>query len=358
MDKKIEEQLQILNKKSQNLVKNIQADKKENERVIEILVKTDEILGDLDKQFAEKTELTPVDMNFLFLAIGLQITRQYLLSNDKFRIEANQGDKLMKDMLSPLDDVKPEWKSTLIQSVPYDAIQRDGITYSTGLSGTTHRYRTLGHDPILGWVFGTANIMTSSLTKYDLETFSVKNMKITRHYPLGVTGMMNKTIQYAQQDPTLLFASVARQAVHFGSDYFTKQGLPLPIISTIDNNLAKKMVTQWNIDSYSVSRSMAISSLINSIIGFLHSLFFDGNTEEMEKKLYEVRTRKIITYSNLVASSSNVAVVAITKQFNKLDLGGIAVAIYRLITDAKFIRDVKEEFIFGSYRDLIMGEDI
>ena len=51
-----------------------------------------------------------------------------------------------------------------------------------------------------------------------------------------------------------------------------------------------------------------------------------------------------------VASSSNLAVVAITRDFHLLDLGGLAVTIYRLITDSKFIRQVKKEFIFGSYK--------
>lgn len=63
-------------------------------------------------------------------------------------------------------------------------------------------------------------------------------------------------------------------------------------------------------------------------------------------------------YSNIVASSSNLAIVAITKDFHKLDLGGLAVTIYRLITDRKFIRQVKEEFIFGSYKDMIMNDYI
>ncbi|MDO4792798.1 MAG: hypothetical protein Q3993_01350, partial [Filifactor alocis] len=70
----------------------------------------------------------------------------------------------------------------------------------------------------------------------------------------------------------------------------------------------------------------------------------------------EVRTRKILSYSNLIATSSNIAVVAVTKDMTKLDAGGMAVTIYRLITDAKFIRQVKEEFIFGSYKDMIMGD--
>ena len=77
---------------------------------------------------------------------------------------------------------------------------------------------------------------------------------------------------------------------------------------------------------------------------------------DIQKKLYEVRTRKILSYSNLVATSSNIAVVAITNDMKKLDVGGMAVTLYRLITDAKFIRQVKEEFIFGSYKEMIMGD--
>lgn len=98
-------------------------------------------------------------------------------------------------------------------------------------------------------------------------------------------------------------------------------------------------------------------ALINALIAMFHGMFSDATTA-MEEKLYEVKTRKILSYSNIVASSSNLAIVAITKDFHKLDLGGLAVTIYRLITDRKFIRQVKEEFIFGSYKDMIMNDYI
>ena len=91
------------------------------------------------------------------------------------------------------------------------------------------------------------------------------------------------------------------------------------------------------------------------LIAMFHRMFCPEGTE-MEQKLYEVKTRKILSYSNLVASSSNLAVVAVTKNFKLLDLGGLAVTIYRLITDVKFIRQVKQEFIFGSYKDLFWGD--
>ena len=167
--------------------------------------------------------------------------------------------------------------------------------------------------------------------------------------------MMDRAVTYAMDDPKLLAVSIARQAIHFGSDYFTKQGLPIPGIAVVDNSLAQKMLQSWHIDMWSITRSMTLTAFINQTISFIHQLFFDG-VSEMERKLYEVRTRKIISYSNLIATSSNIAVVAITKDMNKLDIGGIAVTIYRLITDAKFIRQVKEEFIFGTYDKMIMGD--
>jgi len=330
----------------------MRAGAQEAARVCNVLQNTPQILNDLDEEFCRKTGLTKSDAVFLFLAIGLQIARQYLLSNEKWRLTAGEGDALMDQALSL---APPDWRKVLTQSVPYDALQNSSHVAGTGLSGTTHRYRTLGHDPILGWIFGTANIMTNSLTKTNMETYQVKNMTLIRHYPLGVSGMMERAIAYSKEEPKLLAVSVARQAIHFGSDYFTKQGLPVPFVASLDNDLAKTMLTKWHIDMWSISRGAALAGFINTLIACIHRLFCEDNSE-MGMKLYEVRTRKILSYSNLVASSSNLAVVAVTGDMQKLDLGGLAVTIYRLITDAKFIRQVKEEFIFGSYRDLIMGE--
>ena len=175
-----------------------------------------------------------------------------------------------------------------------------------------------------------------------------------RHYPMGVAGMLDRAVSYAVHDPKLLAVSVARQAIHFGSDYFTKQGLPVPLIATVNNDLAKNMISKWHIDMLSITRGAALSSLINMLIAAIHGLFCTETTE-MEQKLYQVRTKKILAYSNTIATSSNVAVVAITKNVKKLDVGGAMVTIYQLITSKKFIQEVKEEFIYGSYEKMIMG---
>ena len=327
-----------------------QKSKDEIQRIHTIAENTNQILDDLDEQFCGQTGLTKTDMAFLFLALGLQVARQYLLTNNTGRLTAPQGDQLIHNIL-PRD-----YREILTQSVPYDAVKTGSHVFDTGLSGNTHRYRTLGHDPIFGWVFGTANILTNSLTKTNFETYQVSNMMIIRHYPMGVVGMLNQAVQYSIEDPKRLVAAVIRQAVHLGSDFFTKQGLPIPGVAIANNTLAQKMLINWHIDMWSITRGATLSAFINCIITAIHRLFFKGESVT-DQKLYEVRTKKIISYSNLIASSSNIAVTAITRDFNKLDIGGIAVSIYRLITDAKFIRQVKEDFIFVSYKKMILEND-
>ena len=38
------------------------------------------------------------------------------------------------------------------------------------MGGRYHRMYTLGHDPILGWIFGTANILTDCITFNNFHT--------------------------------------------------------------------------------------------------------------------------------------------------------------------------------------------
>jgi len=312
------------------------------------------VIDKLDKVFQEKTKLRGWEIVLLFTCVALQCVRQYLLPNDKGRISATQGDTLMESTIDRF--VKPEWRDVLLQSVPYDAIKTGLHVSDTGIAGTTHRYRTLGHDPVLGWIFGTANIMTNSLTKYNLETFQVKDMTIIRHYPLGVFGMISRAGMYSVNDPKLLVASLGRQIIHFGSDIFTKQGLPVPMISTLNNELAKDMLTKWNIDTYSILRGMGLSAFINKIVFIIHQFFYNEDRDG-SRELYEVKTRKILSYSNLIASGSNIIITAITRNGKVLDVGGLIVTILRLVSDYQFIHKIKQEFLQNGFEKAIVGEN-
>ncbi len=337
----------------------------EYHRVTELSWQAARIVDQIDMDFKVKTKLNNRDITLLFLALALQCARQYFLSNDKFRLTAAEGDKLKKKILQVKiggwHPIPPDVSKILMQKVPYDAVNfiSDDVHErlgNVGLSGTTHRYRTLGHDPVLGWIFGTSNIVTSSLTRHDLFTLHVENSKIAGVYPGGVVGMFENANYFCMNDKLLLPTAVTRQAIHFGSDYFTKQGLPIPTVATVNNDLAATMIKNGHIDMWSVSRGATLATLINNLIACIHRLFYDEIKDGLPA-LYEVKTRKILSYSNTMATTSNVVVAAFTKNLDLLDAGGILVTIHRLLTDYKFIHEIKKDFLKNQLYDRIVGSE-
>lgn len=332
----------------------------EYHRVTELSGQAAQVLDQIDLDFKAKTKLSKQDMVILFLATAIQCARQYLLTNDMLRITASEGDKLMEKTLDQV--MPPSWKDVLFQGVPYDITTPSAHVSNAQLSGATHRYRTLGHDPVLGWIFGTANIMTNSLTKSDIiTTYQVANQRIVRLYPLGTPAMMQRAANYALDDSMLLVAATARQAIHFGSDYFTKQGLPIPFLGTLSPETAHRfMNTNFknpaHIDMWSITRGVALAALINELIAFIHRLFYNPSRDGAES-LYEVRTRKILSYSGIMSTSSNAIIVAFTKDLSKLDVGGILVTLTRIVSDYKFIHEIKKDFLKNELYDRIIGTE-
>lgn len=104
------------------------------------------------------------------------------------------------------------WIEIIESGVPYDTI-KGTAALGLGIGGTNHRCKTLGHDPILGWVFGTANILTNTMTLSDLRTYRVEKGYVQPPLiPLPL--LIEETAGRIQADPHLLPAALFRQAVH------------------------------------------------------------------------------------------------------------------------------------------------
>jgi len=92
-------------------------------------------------------------------------------------------------------------------------------------------------------------------------------------------------------------------------------------------------------------------------------MMYDEKKYESQE-LYSVKTRKIVMYSNIIASSSNVIwvggnmIAGNEGAIKQLDIGGLIVTLHRLMTDTKFIRQVKEEFILGGFNKMIQGDEL
>lgn len=349
-----EEVEKVLTVKIDTALGNMSIIAKESERVAGVALNAERILDDLDSEFEQCTCLNAVDQKILWIAVALQCARQYILANDKFRLTSAEGDNLVSSV------VPKKWHDVLLGSVPYDAIKKADPSVDSQLGGATHRFRTLGHDPVLGWIFGPMNILSDSLTKTDFTSYAVRNMRIAGMMP--TSDVFDIGVKQSRVDKFNLPCAVLRQALHFGSDYFTKQGLPIPFIPSIDNDFTKFLVTQCNIDMYSITRGATVSSLINSIILIIHQLFNDRSSIE-SYSTHKAKTHKIILYSNLIATTSNVIWVAMNiwrgnkASLKQIDVGGFLVTLYRIVSDIHFIGNLKREFITERFNEMIRGEE-
>ena len=308
-------------------------------------------LEEIDREFEEKTGLRKRDLVFLGVAVALQCARQYILDPwlKDMRNTATINDEKGRKNNAEAGWYYVETGKILMNRVPYDVQQYgDKGTIQGFLKGGNHREMTLGHDPILGWIFGTANIMTSTVTRRDFVSAHVKCINNTNKiYSLANTGIiftkvMERVAEEGIDGKIALASAIIRELLHLKSDFYTKRGLPLPGISTISPELSK-ILARYGIDVAGVGTEVSLSCLVNTIISIVHRLYLDE--EKGEEQFYEIRTRKIILYSNLIASTSNIIVSKFTKRYNLLDIGGILVTIVRLITDVRFMCKIKDEFV-------------
>lgn len=114
------------------------------------------------------------------------------------------------------EDEMEKLANSKVSKVPYDAQDnRNTMEYVQGLSAYYHRLLSLGHDPLLGLLFGVMDILTGRMTTID------KTGKI-------VSQVMKN---YANRKESDIFAAIAKQIIHFKSDITTSMGLPAPMMA-------------------------------------------------------------------------------------------------------------------------------
>ncbi|MDE6212407.1 MAG: hypothetical protein K2M70_02860 [Lachnospiraceae bacterium] len=353
----------------------------ESARVAEVAANAERILTEIDEKFEKCTGLNKLDISFLFLAVALQVVRQYTRTKFPERLDDKTAANNTKGHIKEKSDRTHRYYNPSLEEicgsedrppcpVPFDA----NIGANGALSGGKymgHRVTAIGHDPILGLVFGTANIATSTLTNKDLQSYHIYTNDMGMDYfknkantGLVLSKTKDKLLHEGIEGKTKVGASLIKEIIHLNSDIRTKNSLPLPFISVIDAGLAADLASNGldMANIVTVGKQATYSIFINAIISMLHGLFYDESVE-YSRKIYEVRTRKILSYSNFIASASNLIYVGANVSLGNedalrsLDIGGLLVTVYRIATDAKFIRKVKQEFIEQEFFAQIQGSE-
>ena len=310
--------------------------------------------------FEKKTNLSTTDTEMLVLATILQGARIAITDKLKERIsdqqsakntpghEKEKSDRRTRRYYATLEEIKTN-------PVPFDAMIKSETVKNGGnpsLCGNNHRYKAVGHDPLVGLVIGTANILTKTITvKDDHKPFA------TYHVSTGVSHYRNdkpiyKDIISSHADTGLMFYKIyerirtegkagwtaiyeamKKEIVHLMSDARTINSLPIPFVSSISPNMARIM-NICGLDSWTVTMcavDVVFTKLINMMIALLHSYCYNPSKDE-SVDLYYVRTANIIRLSDEIASYSNVAInigkmlAGDEKAVLKFDIGGLLVA--------------------------------
>lgn len=393
---------QRLKESSDTVFENMRTIADESYRVADVAHNSRQILNDLDAEFEKQTGLNKADFAFLFLATALQLGRIILINALTEVEKAGQGNtkedilkRLQKKVLGKFDngiieEARPYYapRNQIIygRGVPYDTTAFLGDKENF-FKGANHRFATVGHDPVLGLIIGTANILTNTITVVDESLISkhspkaiplaflkchtnhvvydadLKNPKIGIRTIPGL--MMKEAMGRYENDKESIAAALIKQIIHIGTDLYTPMGIQIPGANLVLSNTNVEKLTQyvnWG-DIIKVGASAGIAVFINYIISVLHSLLYDESVYN-SREIYSVKTRKILMISNTIATTSNLIWVGANvyagdkSQIRNLDIGGLIVTMYRLINDPRFIRQVKEEFVFGEFNKLIQGDDL
>lgn len=407
-------------KNSDIILNNMKTVEGETRRVAEIAHNSQEHLDNLDREFEEVTGLDGKDVLFLFIATGLQIARIVII-NELTKVESagvkNRNETKLHDLQSKLlkrinsgESVydKPYYASLehiiTKKGVPYDATapltkericrlfgkdQSWGIDLDTFMpeekislfKGANHRFSTLGHDPILGLLFGTANIMTNTITciqtpliakdinipilttNHVIYTSDFKEPQIATYASTGV--MFGRVAKRTIDEPAAFVAALIKQILHIGTDLYTTCGIQIPganlILSNTNVEKLTKIISSGDIIKFFASAKL--SEFINMIIAAVHILMYDP-MRGYSQDIYSVKTKKIIMYSNTIAAASNVIWTGVNLYagnegaIRQMDWGGLLITLKRLVSDTEYIRKIKNEFVFEEFNKLIMGVEL
>ena len=390
LSEKINRQFENIISKSEEVNRNMEEFVEINNSILDNFENLDKIVEDIDKEFAEKTGiLNKKDQIFLWTAVALQVLRIYIISEitkiesaGKGKLEKTlkkvQKEKIFKNFQKTEDTINREYRASLKQiltdKVPYD-VTAGGRKFKL-FKGANHRFATLGHDPVLGYVFGTANILTNTITAVGLVTYHIQyneiygNPEITK---LASTVLMFlKVGERIKEDKIAVALALIKQVIHIGTDLYTPKGIQIPGANLVlskknAENLTKYISTG---DIIKVTSSAIIAMVINFITSILHNLLYN-ETDDISRELYNVRTQKILKVSNIIAESLNIVYVGanigigiytkngtlIKEVLERIDLGGYIVAVHQLVKSSSIQEKIRREYLENRLYDKFLGEN-
>ncbi|MBQ7252574.1 MAG: hypothetical protein IJS32_08245 [Kiritimatiellae bacterium] len=227
-----------------------------------------------------------------------------------------------KEMLEALSKKRGWDKLADKAHVPYDSAHSADLAQRVaGLGPRTHRFQSLGHDPVLGFVFGVKDILQGKFTAIDRF-----GKLVVQEIPDADTGMG-------------VFGAIALQIRHLLSDVGTPGGLPAPFmpllqflqVGNINGHTIGELSRTMYANGYDFGHFLAMSvpvMVIEVLVrvayfvkrmceghSFAESLPFDFPSRKRQPKL-----QTMLFTAHTIATAANAGKLLITKNPMGLNL--------------------------------------
>ena len=354
----------------------------------------------LDRRFEAETGLTAHDGLILSAAIMIRVLCHFVSKYGKsMRANAeNSPDNSDIPSVQSASDTAPVFASAT-QGVNMDDVLRGGGDFVEGLTGdaaqtifgsgifdgavnirdefqilngvlpldvSDNNYFThddiLGFQPVIGWLFGVTNILTSTVTTTKMETYSVTESP--SRSGLTVDKRLSTLLQVVlpvinniRGRKRSVLAAVVREAAVQG---VTKA--PADRVAVLMNNVleeeekSQELLDQlgsltWGtqLDLGGILAETAAAAFINLLITAIHAVSYDPDRDG-DISAYTIRTNKILVLSAAMSAFINSTPAFITADFSDIDFSGFLIAAITAFTSTKFWIEVKTNYLVSNYK--------
>lgn len=259
--------------------------------------------------------------------------------------------------------VSPEELAKLEQEnwVPYDPSTSNILKVKIdGLGPRTHRFQSLGHDPVLGFIFGVRDMLRGSFIAIDTNGNLIQQAV---EMPPEARGMS-------------IFIAILRQFGHLKSDVSTSAGLPAPLMPLLQfiqagrfgksgytlGELSRIMYRQGY--DFSHFLSMSIPVLIIEVL--VRGSYFFKRLNEGHKVMKALplntggkmkpKLQTMLFTAHTIATTVNLSKTAITQNPLAVNFPQWLMFFKYLFVQLNWVL-IKKEKLFSEYFDKSLGED-
>ena len=219
----------------------------------------------------------------------------------------------------------------------------------------------LAYNKVAGWVMGVANLLTNTVTTFNMRSYSVNRADLLNgpyaDKEISTLSVLRPVIRNLSMNKESVVAATLQEALTlgFGNADPTKIRLLYKRSAELENRTyhimekSTNIMRRFNFSLASCMGEIAAVTLLNSVISALHAMMYDEE-KDGSLDLFSIRTGKIILCSGAVSTIINSIPAFVNQDITKLDFPGMITTLFSYFSSTKFWIEVKAQFLFSEYK--------